>query len=168
MALNPSALTAADEAELSSALADMKAQAKIPKFKRIKLVRTARVESVAWFKKYDSQDKASNDKWTLRIVVMVMLIDIWQADGKSLRACIRSLDSVTGCASDNGDADEGRAFGVDFARDGVSILILYGAGSVDRRLKDTLLRLQRACNLSALRPKSSLSDMLARLTRWQA
>lgn len=66
---------------------------------------------------------------------------------------------------DKTEASAGEAFGVEFREDGVSLLILEGEGKVPKKLEDIFLRLQRSCNVSVLRAKHGLADMIARITR---
>ena len=58
MAVNPDLFKDEEEFHsLETALTELKQKKSIPKGKKLKLVRTSRVQSVAWTKKYDTEEK---------------------------------------------------------------------------------------------------------------
>lgn len=74
---------------------------------------------------------------------------------------MKKLDCLN-CAAGSGhqaeEASEGRAFGIDFRRPPVSLLILVGRGKVPLALEDTFLRLLQSCNLSLVRAGQDAED----------
>ncbi len=57
VAVNPTSFSDEEFSSIAGALAELKSRRAIPKNRKLKLVRTTRVESIAWFKKHDSDEK---------------------------------------------------------------------------------------------------------------